>query len=398
MSRVVELSKRNARRLMLRQMGLAQKSPFGSGKKGVLQMLLQLGYVQIDTISVIKRAHHHVVWTRVPKYQISHLEDLITKDRSVMEYWAHAAAFLPMRDYRHTLVIKNFFKKKLDRWPKPDLNIMTRVYDTIKAEGPMMARDFGGDGHKASGWWNWKPAKWALERLFLEGDLVVSERRGFQKVYDLPERVIPSGISTMHPSGEEHARYLICQTLQAHGLATVQEICYQRKGVKAGVQAEIAHMVESGQVHQVRVETVESQKYYALSKPLDEAIRISKQVRFLSPFDNAVIQRKRLRRLFDFDYQIECYVPKAKRKFGYFALPILFGDTFIGRVDCKADRKSGVLHIFLLTLHDSVANDMGLPDRLLAAFVEFAKFNGCSALQLHESNNPLIADYITQKM
>lgn len=379
-------------------MGLHRKSPFGRGKNAVLRTIEKLGYVQIDTISVVERAHHHVLWSRNPGYLQKHLHTLLTDEKRVIEYWAHAAAYLPMRDYRHTLVIKQYFKDHRDRWPKPDRKVMKRVYEAVKSEGPMMARDFSDASHRASGWWDWKPAKWALERLFLEGDLVVTERRGFQKVYDLPERCIPSEVLISHPTPKEHADYLIRKTLDAQGIASIQDICYLRRGVKKSVEAVLSEMVSNGEVEQVKIGAIKRPDYFAIPEVLTSSDRIAKTVKLISPFDNLVIKRKRLLQLFDFDYQIECYVPRPKRKFGYFALPILFQDRFVGRADCKADRKNKEFHVYNLTIEKDVKCDELLIQQLSQGIREFATFNNCVEINVHGGSHSNLIKEINREL
>ncbi len=395
---MIELSKQQARRIVLKQMGLHKKSPFGRGKNAVLRTIEKLGYVQIDTISVVERAHHHVLWSRNPGYLQKHLHTLIAKEKRVIEYWAHAAAYLPMRDYRHTLVIKQYFKDQKDRWPKPDRKIMKRVYEAVESEGPMMARDFADVSHRASGWWDWKPAKWALERLFLEGELVVTERRGFQKVYDLPERCIPSDIVISHPTPYEHARYLIGKALDAQGIVSLQDICYLRKGVKKSVEAVLSDMVSKGEVEKVKIGRITRPYYFATPEILTSSSRIAKTVKLISPFDNLVIQRKRLRQLFNFDYQIECYVPRPKRKFGYFALPILFQDRFVGRADCKADRRSKEFHVYNLAMEKDVKFDELFIQQLFQGIREFATFNNCMEVKVYEGSHPDLVKELNRKL
>ena len=159
--------------------------------------------MQIDTISVIERAHHHVFWTRCPKYKPSDLDSLLSS-RKVFEYWSHAASYLPMKDYRYSLPLKKKFAKRKSSWFPRDPQLMRLVLKRIEKEGPLRSKDFkNSQQSKRSGWWEWKPTKKALERLFLEGKLEITRREGFQKVYDLPERVIPSSTDTSFPTKKE---------------------------------------------------------------------------------------------------------------------------------------------------------------------------------------------------
>src|SRR3954447_1140087 len=180
------------RRIALDAQGLLRAAPFGRGVDATHRALEQIGYVQIDTISIVERAHHHTLWNRVPNYRPSHLDKLVS-ERRAFEYWFHAAAYLPMRDYRFALPRMHALKNGERHWfANRDLKLMKAILDRVRAEGPMMARDFETPKGRAQGWWNWKPAKRALEQLYMQGDLMISGREGFQKIYDLPERVLPS--------------------------------------------------------------------------------------------------------------------------------------------------------------------------------------------------------------
>lgn len=367
-----------ARRLALVSQGLHQLEPFGTGKNAVQRCIEQIGYVQIDTISVINRSHHHCFWTRVPSYKEQHLDTLL-REKKILEYWAHAAAYLPMADYRFCLPYMNAVASGQKHWRRPDRKAMAEVLARVRAEGPLMAKDFEHRGERTGHWgWNWKPAKIALEQLFIEGRLIATRRVGFQKVYDLPERALPEGLDTRVPTDEEFHRYLISNAIRAHGLVTEKEICYLRKGVKTGVKTALRDMLEAGEI--IRMEIAgNAGEYYTTEQSLADCAgkRISGKVSLLSPFDNAVIQRKRLLELFAYDYQIECFVPAAKRRFGYYCLPILFGTDFVGRLDPKADRRKGEFRINSLHLEKPVKDE----DRFLAALADTlrrtAGFNAC---------------------
>ncbi len=365
----MKLSLKYARNLIIEAQGLH------CDFKTPLQVLRKLGYIQIDTISVVQRAHHHVFWSRCSKYKPNDLDKLV-KSRKAFEYWSHAAAYLPIEDYRYSLYLKNRFKKKSSSWFPRDPKLMKYVYDRIKTEGPLQSKDFKNEKGRRSGWWDWKPAKKALERLFMEGELDISERINFQKVYDLRERVIPSQVDQSLPSDSEYARYLIRRTLEHHAFAAPKEMAYLEKSeMKKIVKKEINSLVEEGKVLKVEIEGIK-EPYYILKKGLNELHTKRKNVHILSPFDNLVIQRDKLKNLFKFDYQIECYVPEPKRKFGYFSLPILVDQDFVARVDCKADRKVGELRIKSFhwekreyrTKHQT---------RVWKKLDEFAKFNSC---------------------
>jgi len=331
-----------ARRIILYAQGLTKSNAFGSGPNAVIKVVNQLGYVQLDTISVVERAHHHILWSRIPGYESDWLEQAQYKRRDIFEYWAHAAAYLPMQDYRFSIPVMSVFRDKKDRWPKISTVDMKKVLKRIREEGPLMSRHFESD-HKGGSWWDWKPAKWALQRLFLEGHLMVSHREGFQRVYDLPERILPSEINTTPPSLEEYYSYLITTTLRAQGIAARNEIIHLRK-TDTKTFDNVLNLLQEEQI--ILPVKVEGQKnYFTMPEYINQTIRLPERMLIISPFDNMIIWRKRLKEIFGFDYTLECYLPPEKRTYGYFCLPVLYKDQFIGRVDVKADRKSRCLQV-----------------------------------------------------
>lgn len=375
------LSKDQARKLVLHAQQLPPGKPIGPAVDVTLSAIENLGYVQIDTISVIQRAHHHVLWSRNPRYQPEHLDELV-EEQKVFEYWSHAAAYLPMRDFRFSLWRKNALRSgKQNHWFRKDEKMMRFVLDRIAAEGPLMARDFEGPGRNEGGW-GVKPAKQALETLFMQGDLMISRRDRFHKVYDLTERVIPEGIDTSAPSDEEHIRFLIFQYLEANGLGQTAEIAYLLKNIKPLVTQMLKEMLAAGEVVDIEVG---GKTYFALPHKLEllEKPLSRNKAKILSPFDNLLIQRRRMKVLFDFDYQIECYVPAAKRKYGYFVLPILWDGRLVARMDCKAERKTSILHILSLSLESGLKPADPFFQSLEKELESFMKFNGCTGLEVH---------------
>ena len=370
-----------ARRLVLTAQGLLGGPIFGEGKAGALAAVEHLGYVQIDTISIVERAHHHALWSRVPGYSPGQLHELQARDRSVFEYWSHAAAYLPTRDYRFALRRMEAFARGGRHWFRRDNKVRRCVLDRIRAEGPLRARDFEAPaGHRGGSWFEWKPAKTALEQLFWCGELMIRERRRFEKVFDLRERVLPASADTRLPSEEEFLRHLVRTVLTAQGLAAAREISYQRRLPNSGLIKVLKEMREAGEVLELKVEGVPGETYYALKGSM-EAAAGCEEVHILSPFDNLVIQRNRLSRLFGYDYQIECYVPKPKRKFGYFCLPLLRGATFLGRLDAKADRAAGVLRIESLHWEPAVKSHSRHFGAVKTAIEKFALFNACTDIK-----------------
>lgn len=376
------LSIQQARKLVL----LSQQLPPTKKNRGsiaaTLSAIEHLGYIQIDTISAIQRAHHHTLWNRNPRYKTSHLDQLIA-DKQVFEYWSHAAAYLPMRDFRFSLPRKQAIASGDQiHWYKRDERLMKSVLRRIATEGPLMARDFEHSGKKI-GEWKSKPAKRALEYLLMQGELMVPFRVNFQKVYDLTERVLPEDADTTFPGPVEYARFLISRYLKANGIGQSSEIAYLLKNTKQLVTDTLKEMVISKEVLQVNVGEM---TYYALPASLEllrKPLRRSK-LKILSPFDNLLIQRKRIQTLFDFDYQLECYIPEPKRQYGYFSLPILWDGELVARMDCKAERKKTLLHIHHLVLEPRLSKVDEFIVALCKELTYFLKFNTCRTILLHQ--------------
>lgn len=353
-----------------------------------------LGYLQIDTLSVVERAHHHTLWTRIPDYKTAYLDELV-KEQKVFEYWFHAASYLPMRDFRFVLPQMEEVKQSKTHYYNVDPRVMQYVLDAIRAEGPKKARDFESETKKSGSWWNWKPAKTALERLFLNGDLMISERNGMQKTYDLTERVLPAAIDLTMPSPAEFAEYLVKTYLRAYGFTTPKQITHLKKGetLRKNVDDVLHNMLEEQVLQKVAVEGFPD--VFIPGELMEKPIcKTTAGIRFLSPFDNSIIHRDRLKQLFDFDYRIECYTPKEKRQYGYFCLPILFGDTFIGRMDCKAHRKEKQLEVIHLHIENEKI-DLELWGAAFATHLkQFATFNGCESIRLTEVSPPKFKEAI----
>jgi len=377
------LSLQQARKLVLLSQRVPPARQSGNAIAATLSAIEHLGYIQIDTISAIQRAHHHTLWNRNPRYKSSQLEQLIA-DKKIFEYWAHAAAYLPMRDFRYSLVRKQAIANGTEKhWYKCDKRLMNAVLKRIATEGPLMAKDFEHNGKK-TGDWTSKPTKQALGNLFMQGELMVSSRINFHKVYDLTERVLPEDTNTTLPNPEEYARFLIIRYLQSNGLGQTSEISYLLRNTKPLVTTALQAMVSSRELLQL---SVGDNSYYALpdsmellNKPLSRS-----KLKILSPFDNLVIQRKRMQALFNFDYLIECYVPEPKRKYGYFSLPILWDGKLVARMDCRTDRKKSLLHIHHLALEPWLIKTDDFAHALYKELESFLRFNNCNHLRLHKT-------------
>ena len=394
----IELNSKSARKIILNAQLLDGNLNLSNGKESIAQTIEKLGYIQIDTISVIKRSHHHTLWTRHNNYSETILHELQTQDRRIFEYWGHAMSYLPMSDFRYFLPRMRNFNNPSSPWAKHQMekcaDILDPVLERIKNEGQLSSKDFANTGKKGGTWWDWKPAKVALELLFWRGDLMITERRNFQKVYDLTERVLPEGLKLTMPTQNELGHFFIRSALSAMGVATEKEIhkfmqpdSARDSDIRAVnrdvVLKSLFELVETKEVSPVKLEKNENETYYALSKIVNnfsDSNDNQPQIFLLSPFDNLIIQRKRVKKYFGFDYTLECYVPAQKRKYGYFVLPILWGDSFVGRIDPKADRKKRTFIIRNLLFKSQFDSFERLLPGFVEKLVELAIFNGCEQI------------------
>jgi len=372
-------------RATLEFQGLSHNNHFGKGEKAVLSCIEQLGYVQIDTLSVVERAHHHILWSRIPDYQPDYLQKLVDK-KKVFEYWFHAASYLPMKDYRFALPQMSYFKRgESPYYNDVELKVLNRVLDKIRSEGPQKARDFKSPKHNGKGWWDVKPTKLALAKLFMQGDIMVTQREGMEKTFDIAERVLPNSVNTSEPSSMELAEYLTNTYLRAYGSTTIKQITHLRTGkkLKENVKMVLNAKLDSNLIQEVHIPGLPT--FYVLNSVLEKDFKKPAQnIKILSPFDNSVIHRDRLKQLFNFDFKLECYVTKTKRLFGYFCLPILLGNEFVGRVDCKAHRKTRqfeIIHLHIEKRHKDA--EIWLAS-LTESIKKFAKFNGCASILLSQ--------------
>jgi len=390
----IELSRSQARRMILHAAGLSGKAQFGTGIEAVNRVIDHLGYVQLDTNYVVERAHHHALFARVPDYQTEWLAALCN-DGDVFEYFTSDAGFLPMHDFRFSLPVKKAFATQGSPLTKVQSDLMELILDQVERDGAVMVGDFENDRIEASsGWWDWRPAKVALERLYLEGKLMISRNSAFQKVYQLPLDVIPHDTDQTEPTDEDYARYIIKRTLGALGISSVKEMAWRARRVKGNlVKKELEKMLQAGEVKMAKVEGVKGPLY--MLSGTDVNVNIEDEVFILSPFDILNVFRARLKDFFDFDYQIECFVPAPKRKFGYFSLPILAGERFIARMDAKADRKKKTLIVHNLHF-EAVEPDEKTIDKLIHHLKEFILFNKCNDVVFKKSNRNDLLNLISE--
>lgn len=370
--------------------GPIQQSREAVGEETILQTVKGLGCIQIDTLHVVERSQYLVLWSRLGNYDQDDFDRLLydPEKRKLFEGWQHAACFIPIEDFRYQLPrMQSVHQKHIEQsqWlADPENQALCRaVYERINDEGALKARDFDYDGPKRSGWWDWKPAKTALEYLNAWGDLMITDRVNFQRVYDLRERVLPDWVETSPPTEQQRDRYWLQQGVRALGICQALQAAdysYLRRNF---VRRHIQDLITEGVIAEVKVRTDDDNisTYIVLNENLDilEQAEIGKieasRTTFLSPFDNLLWARGRDQELWNFRALLEAYKPAPTREWGYFNMPILHRDQLIGRIDPKVDRKTGKMLIRGIYLEQDVVLEHDLINGLAGAFREFMDFH-----------------------
>lgn len=378
------LTPRAVRAALLAAQGLPTVLPATPTKADLLTAIRRMQFLQIDTISVVARSPYLVLWSRLGDYPLRWLDDLLAEGK-LFEYWAHAACFLPIEDYplyRGKMLGDNIPALRWSRkWVADNQELVENLLAHIRDHGPVRSADFQRTGAPGSGWWDWKEEKNALEAMFYIGDLMIAERRSFQRVYDLRERVLPGWDDTRALSLAEAEAQWALRAVQVLGVAKpewVAPIFYRKKTTVIKVLQEL---VATGALDQVNVEGWDvpglvhpaNRKLVARLAGGGEHLALTT---LLSPFDPLVSDRDRALGLFGFDYRIECYTPAAKRQYGYFTLPILHDNALVGRLDAKAHRQAKRFEVRDLYLEPGVVVDDPLVDALAGLFQRCAAWHG----------------------
>ena len=337
------LTRSEARRIWLRAQRLDTPALFGDGPPATAAAVEHLGYVQIDTINVIERCHHHILWNRIPDYRRADLRQAQSVDRSVFEYWTHALSYVPSKDIRFFIPAMRLHKREGHKWftsvtPADQRKVMR----LIRRDGALTIRDIEDDVlvDKEHLWASRKPSKRALQLLFYSGVLTIAERNGMLKTYELMTRHFGWDKPPKPASAREVIVYLLDRALRAQGIVSLDSICHLDAPSKASVGRLIEARVRRGELMPVALEGAGKQAHWARPDVLEAEAAASQLVHILSPFDPLIIQRKRTHLVFDYEHRFEAYVPKEKRKFGYFALPVLAGEDIVAALDLKTDRQN----------------------------------------------------------
>lgn len=343
------LKNRDARRLFLDR-HLLLRPAAGPGRAADLEgVLFSLGFVQVDSVNTLARAHDLILWSRRGQYRPPALDALIARHRTAFEHWTHDAAVIPMRFYPmwrlkfardEAHMQRRWLKWRGEGWDTEFDTVLRHVTD----HGPASTLDVGGDEPRASGgWWNWHPSKTALEYLWRSGRLAIRHRSGFRKVYDLTERVIPDAHRATRLDDDEIIDWALAASLERLGFATSGELAaFFQIATPDEARAWCLRALAQGLITEIAVEGADGapRRSYAMPGLLDQAAALpepSGRVRILSPFDPALRDRARAERLFGFRYRIEIFVPAARRQYGYYVFPVLQGDRLIGRLDAKRE-------------------------------------------------------------
>jgi uncharacterized protein YcaQ len=325
----------------------------------------RIGLIQIDSVNVLVRSHYLPLFSRLGTYAASLLERLAYgKDRTLFEYWGHEASLLPLE--LHPLLRWRMERARegdgtwgrVSRMRQEQPAVLRRVLATIAERGPLGAGAFEG-ARGEGGWWGWSEAKIALEALFWGGEITTATRRGFERIYDLTERVLPRAVLELPtPSEADAQRELVRLSARAHGIAAERDLRDYFRLDLADARARVAELVESGELEPVTVEGLRGPRYLARGARVPRRIEASA---LLSPFDSVVWERARTRELFAFDYRLEIYTPQHKRVHGYYVLPFLLGDRLVARVDLKHDRQARVLRVHATHVEKDVARRDVMP-------------------------------------
>jgi hypothetical protein len=382
-----------ARRLFLHCHGLAE-APEGPAKGAALHDLIdRIGFVQVDSINTVARAHHMILFARRQSYQPDALKALLERDRTLWEHWTHDASILPAVVFPHW---KHRFARDRPRlvarwqgWQRDGFETkFDEVLRQVADHGPVRSSEVGeGEARGKGGWWDWHPSKAALEYLWRVGELSVTRRDGFQKVYDLTERVLHPHHSRPEPDEATTINWACQAALDRLGFATSGELASYWGAISPDqAKAWVAAARATGEVTEILVEGADGGLRRCLARPdvfsaADAAPEPTGRIRILSPFDPALRDRNRAERVFGFFYRIEVFVPEAKRQFGYYVFPVLEGAQIIGRIDAKAYRSEGSLRVRAFWPEPGVRFGTNRAARLASALDRLGRFAGCERVE-----------------
>ena len=366
----------------------------------ILDIVNQIGCVQIDTLHMVRRSQYLVLWSRLGTYNPADFDALTSAaDRRLFEGWQHAASITPLAEYRYQMPHQRHMREHPSAWYEHMFNenvqkdFVPQVLERVRREGPLKVSNFESDGHKGGTWWNWRPAKVALELLYSTGELMIADRVKFQRIYDLTERVLPAWVDRTEPTVEERDRFWVERGARALGVClprqagdyTWMKVTRSRpiveSLVKDGILVPISGQLENGETGQF---IIHRDNLPLLEQAADGALRAGRTT-FLSPFDNLFWAIHRDEQFWGFKKSLECYLPAPKRTYGYFCLPILHKDRLVGRFDPKLERKEGLLRLKALYLEPGIKPDEELVHAVAIAMRDFMAFHQAKELVIERS-------------
>jgi uncharacterized protein YcaQ len=397
------LSAAQARRLLLGAQGLLQ-APERATSDSVYELVLRLGYVQIDSINVVERAHHLILAPRLHGYRTSLFQGLLERRRRLFEHWTHDAAAIPtvwfpywhhrFERYRSELPRRPWWRQRMGGEPAA---VIARVRARLERGGPLLARDLAKKSERrpaGTSWWGWSPQKTALEYLWWTGEAAIAGRRGFHKLYDLAERVLPAAVAAPRPTAERHVEWACRTALERLGAATPQEIAAFWQAIPAATaRTWCASAAAREEIAAVEVEAADGSPPRAAFAVPDWQDRsrvepaVASRIRLLCPFDPILHDRRRVRRLFGFDFRFEAFVPAAQRRHGYYVMPLLEGERLVGRIDPKLHRAAGRLEVRSVRWEPGVRPTRRRQQALAAAVARLAAQIGADRYDLPASQS-----------
>lgn len=395
MIKMIEISLAEAQKFILEKQGLVTKNPAHS----ILDVAKRIHNIQIDTISVVARSHDLTVFSRFSHYQEKDVWKLL-EQKKLFESISHALCLLQIEEFPfynwQMMTYRNSQKSAYwSNWTRNNQKVIDRVYDSIKKHGARSSKDFKvPTERKSKGWWEWKSEKIALEYLFRIGKVLIHYRKGFQKYYDLPERVLPHNIDLEPMSVEAVPDYICKKTFASYGIGNHQEIrCYINSQAaqkvwnnkKEQITNYLDLKVKENILTKVKIETIKEPQYVRIQDidllKKDDPIAMD-HVQLINPFDNVIRERSLLAKYWRFKYTLEAYTPQAKRKYGYYLMPILDGHQFIGRLEPKVHRKKNILEIKSIYFEVGYKPTKQSLERLRQGILKFAEFHKCDQIRI----------------
>jgi uncharacterized protein YcaQ len=405
---MLEVSLEEAQRFILEKQGLLTSNP----SQSILDVVKRIHNIQIDTISVVARSHDLTIFNRYEDYKEKEIWDYLEK-KELFEYYSHALCLLPIKEYpfyRWRMDVYNSSDKNpyWDKWLTVNQKVLDHVYNRIKQEGALSSKDFKvPEARKSKGWFDWKEEKKALEYLFYCGKLLINHRVGFQKFYDLPERVIPADVSSEPLKINEVPNYLVNVIFSSIGIGDYEEFrsyITSRAARKIWnnkpklITSFLEEKVADGTLEEITIQGINNKQFILASEinnlKSNQIIESSK-CKLINPFDNIARDRKLLMKIWNFDYKLEAYTPPDKRIYGYYLMPILYGHLFIGRLEPKAHRKEEILEIKSIYFESWFKPSKTFLENLANCIKKFASFHNCNKIVLNENMHKDLKDNLS---